>query len=71
VVFPRRELEELLLAARAVILEKLPSRTKDVLAMTPAARRKFIADRKKQLAEQAAVSPRKGTLSQRGRRKRA
>ncbi len=47
---PQRELEELLTRAHALIFAKLPKRTKDVLAMPTAQRRKLIAERKKLLA---------------------
>jgi predicted DNA-binding protein (MmcQ/YjbR family) len=49
-VFSEAQLSELLAAARALIFEKLPRRTKDVLAMPPASKRKLLADRKKLLA---------------------
>ncbi|MHB8301586.1 MAG: MmcQ/YjbR family DNA-binding protein [Acidobacteriaceae bacterium] len=49
-VLRRRELQELLLLAREMVYEKLPRRTKDVLAMPPAARKKMIAERKKIMA---------------------
>ncbi len=47
---PRRELQELLTHARDHVYEKLPKRTKDVLAMPPTARKKSIAERRKLLA---------------------
>jgi predicted DNA-binding protein (MmcQ/YjbR family) len=53
-VFRRSELEELLKHGRALIYEKLPKRTKDVLAMPVAAQRRLLADRKKLLAARAA-----------------
>jgi predicted DNA-binding protein (MmcQ/YjbR family) len=46
-VFQGSELEELLKLGRALIYEKLPKRTKDVLAMPAAAQRRLLADRKK------------------------
>jgi len=47
---PPRELEALLTRAYEQVFAKLPKRTKDVLAMPSAQRRKLIADRKKLLA---------------------
>ena len=47
---PAAELKELLRRARDVVYEKLPRRTKDVLAASPAARKKLIAERKKLLS---------------------
>jgi hypothetical protein len=44
------ELRELLRAARDLICEKLPKRTKNVLAMAPADKKKLIAARRKQKA---------------------
>lgn len=44
------ELKSELRHAREVIYAKLPKRTKDVLAMTPAEKKKLIAQRKKTLA---------------------
>ena len=46
---PAAELEQLLRQARELVYAKLPARTKAVLAMAPAARRKLIAERKKML----------------------
>lgn len=43
------ELKERLRAARELILAKLPKRTRDVLAMAPAAKKKLIAERRKTL----------------------
>jgi predicted DNA-binding protein (MmcQ/YjbR family) len=54
-VFRRSELEELLKLARGLIYEKLPKRTKDVLAMPAAAQRRLLKDRKKLLAARAAA----------------
>lgn len=45
------ELETRLRAARDIIEAKLPRRTRDVLAMRAAERRKLIATRKKELAK--------------------
>jgi predicted DNA-binding protein (MmcQ/YjbR family) len=53
-VFRRSELEELLKQGRGLIYEKLPNRTKEVLAMPAAAQRRLLADRKKLLAARAA-----------------
>jgi predicted DNA-binding protein (MmcQ/YjbR family) len=47
---PRRELEELLTQAYELVFARLPKRTKDVLAMPAAQKRKLISDRKKLLA---------------------
>lgn len=47
------ELEARLRAARDIIEAKLPKRTRDVLAMPPAERRKLIAARKKELAKRS------------------
>jgi predicted DNA-binding protein (MmcQ/YjbR family) len=49
-VLRKSELEARLRAARELIEAKLPKRTRDVLAMGPAERRKLIAARKKELA---------------------
>jgi predicted DNA-binding protein (MmcQ/YjbR family) len=46
----RSELQELLSHARDRVYEKLPKRTKDVLALPPTARKKLIAERRKLLA---------------------
>lgn len=46
----RQELLELLSRARDLVYEKLPKRTKDILAMPPTARKKLIAERRKLLA---------------------
>lgn len=45
-VFRGRELEELLERGRRLIHDKLPKKTRDVLAMPPAARRKILRDRR-------------------------
>lgn len=60
---PSAELADLLAAARALIFEKLPRRTKDLLAMSSAAQRKILADRKKPLAQRAAPSSKQATTS--------
>ena len=52
-VFPGRDLEELLKLGHSLVYEKLPKRTREVLAMPPAAQRKFLKDRKKLLASKA------------------
>jgi len=49
---PQRELEDLLTRAYELVFAKLPKRTKDVLGMPAAERRKLIAERKKLLASQ-------------------
>jgi predicted DNA-binding protein (MmcQ/YjbR family) len=43
----RPELLDLLSRARELVYEKLPKKTKDVLAMPPTARKKLIAERRK------------------------
>lgn len=48
---PAHELRELLAAARALISEKLPKRTRERLAMLPGEKKKLIAARKKALAK--------------------
>ena len=52
------ELEELLRAAHALIFNKLPPRTKAVLAMEPKARAKLIKDRKALLAKRKVAARR-------------
>jgi predicted DNA-binding protein (MmcQ/YjbR family) len=47
-----RELEARLRAARDIVEEKLPKRTRNVLAMPPGERKKLIATRRKELAKQ-------------------
>jgi predicted DNA-binding protein (MmcQ/YjbR family) len=47
---PQRELQALLTRAREIIYAKLPKRTRDVLAMKPAEKKKLITARKKTLA---------------------
>jgi predicted DNA-binding protein (MmcQ/YjbR family) len=49
---PQRELENLLTRAYERVFAKLPKRTKDVLGMPAAQRRKLIAERKKLLASE-------------------
>jgi predicted DNA-binding protein (MmcQ/YjbR family) len=52
-VFSSQELKEHLSNAHHVVHEKLPKRTKDVLAMPAAERKKLIAARRKMLAAKA------------------
>lgn len=52
------ELEELLRAARALVFERLPPRTKAVLAMEPKARGKLIAARKRLLEKRKVAAKR-------------
>ena len=49
-VFRSSELEELLEYGRRLIYDKLPKRTREVLAMPPSAQRKLLRERKKLLA---------------------
>ncbi len=49
-VFRGSELEELLEHGRRLIYDKLPKRTRDLLAMPPSATRKLLRERKKLLA---------------------
>jgi predicted DNA-binding protein (MmcQ/YjbR family) len=60
-VLRKPDLEDLLRAAHALIHDKLPKRTKDVLAMPPTQRKRLITDRKKLVAAKATTktSPRK------------
>jgi predicted DNA-binding protein (MmcQ/YjbR family) len=51
-VFPSSELKEHLRNAHAVVYAKLPRRTRDVLAMPAAERKKLISARRKLLASQ-------------------
>ena len=53
-VFRSTELEQHLESARLLIYDKLPKKTKEVLAQPPAAQRKLLRDRKKLLAARAA-----------------
>jgi predicted DNA-binding protein (MmcQ/YjbR family) len=53
-VFRSSELEELLEQGRRLIYNKLPKRTREVLAMPPSAQRKLLKERKKLLAARAA-----------------
>jgi predicted DNA-binding protein (MmcQ/YjbR family) len=53
-VFRSSELEELLESGRRLTYDKLPKRTRDVLPMPAAARRKLLKDRTKLLASRAA-----------------
>jgi predicted DNA-binding protein (MmcQ/YjbR family) len=55
---PGRELLELLAHARDLVYAKLPKRMKDVLAMPPTARKKWIAERKKLLASRKPTTSR-------------
>ena len=55
-VFRSSELKVLLESGRRLVYDKLPKRTRDVLAMPPAAQRKLLKERKKLLASRA-VSP--------------
>ena len=52
----RQELLELLSRARDLVYEKLPKRTKNVLAMPPTARKKLIVARRKLLAKKKATA---------------
>ena len=49
---PAAELKELLVHARELICAKLPKRTKDLLALSAAQKKKLIAERRKLLATQ-------------------
>ena len=53
-VFRSSELEELLAHGRRVVYDKLPRKTKEVLAMPPSARQKLLRERRKLLAARAA-----------------
>jgi predicted DNA-binding protein (MmcQ/YjbR family) len=53
-VFRSSELEELLESGRRLVYDKLPKRTREVLAMPAAAQRRLLRDRKKLLASRAA-----------------
>src|SRR5580700_11779146 len=53
-VFRSSELEELLEHGRRLIFDKLPKRTREVLAMPPSAQRKLLREKKKLLAARAA-----------------
>jgi predicted DNA-binding protein (MmcQ/YjbR family) len=53
-VFRSSELEELLEHGRRLIYDKMPKRTREVLAMPPSAQRKLLRERKKLLAARAA-----------------
>jgi predicted DNA-binding protein (MmcQ/YjbR family) len=54
-VLRSRELEEQFKLAHSLIYNKLPKKTRDVLAMPAPAQRKLLKDRKKLLAKQAAA----------------
>ncbi len=53
-VFRSSELEELLEHGRRLVYDKLPRKTREVLAMPPSARRKLLRERKKLLAARQA-----------------
>ena len=53
-VFRSSELEDLLEHGRRLIYDKLPRKTRDVLAMPPPAQRKLLKEKKKLLAARAA-----------------
>jgi predicted DNA-binding protein (MmcQ/YjbR family) len=53
-VFRSNELEELLESGRRLVYDKLPKRTREVLAMPAAAQRKLLKERKKLLASRGA-----------------
>ena len=53
-VFRSSELEELLESGRRLVYDKLPKRTREVLALPAAAQRKLLKERKKLLASRAA-----------------
>jgi predicted DNA-binding protein (MmcQ/YjbR family) len=52
-VFSATELEELLKAGHALVYNKLPKKTRDLLALPQTAQRKLLKDRKKLLASKA------------------
>jgi predicted DNA-binding protein (MmcQ/YjbR family) len=54
-VFRRAEWEQELLAAHTLTFNKIPPKTRAVLAMSPAHQKRLIADRKKILAAKAAT----------------
>ena len=58
-----RQIEDELGRAHALIYERLPKRTKAVLAMPPNERAKIIRQRKKKLAAQSNASARRGTTA--------
>jgi predicted DNA-binding protein (MmcQ/YjbR family) len=55
---PGRQLLSLLAEGRDLVYSRLPKRTKDALAMPPAARKKLIAERRKLLAHRKRTSSR-------------
>jgi predicted DNA-binding protein (MmcQ/YjbR family) len=55
-VFRTRELEELLEHGRQLVYDKLPKRTREVLAMPAAAQRKLLKEKRKLPAARAAAS---------------
>jgi len=57
-----REVEDELTRAHALIYEKLPKRTKTLLALPEMERSKLIRERKKTVASGAKAGPRKKTL---------
>jgi predicted DNA-binding protein (MmcQ/YjbR family) len=52
-VFSATELEELLSSGHALVYNKLPKKTRDLLALPQSAQRKLLKDRKKLLASKA------------------
>jgi hypothetical protein len=54
-VFRRAEWEQELLAAHTLTLNKIPPKTRAVLAMSPEQQKRLIADRRKILAAKAAT----------------
>ena len=54
-VFRSSELEELLEHAHQLIYDKLPRKTRDVLALSPPAQRKLLREKRKLLAARAAT----------------
>lgn len=68
-VLSTAELEQRLIAARRLIYEKLPRRTKDVLAMSPEAQRKLLVPRGKNLADRGSSgSPKSQSKRRTGKR---
>lgn len=53
-VLRKPDLEDLLRSAHAVVHDKLPKRTKDILAMPPTQRKRLITENKKLIAAKAA-----------------
>jgi predicted DNA-binding protein (MmcQ/YjbR family) len=54
-VFRSSELEELIELARRLVYDRLPPRTRNVLAMPPAQQRKLVKERKRLLAARASA----------------